>query len=272
MKVYEFGKPEAPVLLLLPGTCCHWKTNFERVIPLLTPDFRVVCISYDGFDETESTIFPDMLEETGKIEAWINRHYGGRIFAAYGCSLGGSFVSLLVQRKNIHIRHAILGSSDLDQVSGLSARAQAWLITKVMSGIFQKGRLPSFIQKRKEAKPADKKEYYDRLISMMGMDSTRMAFVKPESIHNQFYWDLVTPVEQNLSIPGTTVHCFYASGMGEKYLNRYHQHFSDPDIRTHPLEHEELLLCFPEKWAAEVRSCCGTAEENHSGLSSIEKQ
>ena len=35
MKVYEFGADTAPVILLLPGTCCHWKSNFGQVIPLL---------------------------------------------------------------------------------------------------------------------------------------------------------------------------------------------------------------------------------------------
>ncbi|MFR6695158.1 MAG: hypothetical protein ACLUS6_14825 [Dysosmobacter sp.] len=39
MKVYEFGKKSAPALLLLPGTCCHWKGNFGRVIPLLEKGF-----------------------------------------------------------------------------------------------------------------------------------------------------------------------------------------------------------------------------------------
>ncbi len=28
MKVYAFGSECAPVILLLPGTCCHWKGNF----------------------------------------------------------------------------------------------------------------------------------------------------------------------------------------------------------------------------------------------------
>ena len=74
MKVYEFGKKSAPALLLLPGTCCHWKGNFGRVIPLLETDFRVLCVSYDGFDETENTEFPTMLEETEKIEAYIKEH------------------------------------------------------------------------------------------------------------------------------------------------------------------------------------------------------
>ena len=130
-----------------PGTCCHWKANFGTVIPLREQDFREVCVSYDGFDETEQTIFPDMLTETAKIEEYIKANYGGHICAAYGCSLGGSFVGLLVQRGNVHIDHAILGSSDLDQDSGLSARFKAWLIVKVLYGMFQKGKLPGFMQK-----------------------------------------------------------------------------------------------------------------------------
>lgn len=52
MKFYEFGERDNPVIIWLPGTCCHWKANFVEVIPLLEQDFRVVCVSYDGFDET----------------------------------------------------------------------------------------------------------------------------------------------------------------------------------------------------------------------------
>ena len=87
MKVYSFGAEHAPVILLLPGTCCHWKGNFGRVIPLLADSYRVLCISYDGFDETEHTEFPTILEETEKIETYIQEHSGGHIRAAYGLSL-----------------------------------------------------------------------------------------------------------------------------------------------------------------------------------------
>ena len=65
MKVYVFGRKDAPAILLLPGR----KGNFGAVIPLLQQEFRVLCVSYDGFDETEQTEFPTMLEETEKIEA-----------------------------------------------------------------------------------------------------------------------------------------------------------------------------------------------------------
>ena len=77
MKVYAFGEESAPAILLLPGTCCHWKSNFGHVIPLLARDFRVLCASYDGFDETENTEFPTMTEETEKIEAYIKEHCDG---------------------------------------------------------------------------------------------------------------------------------------------------------------------------------------------------
>lgn len=43
MRFYSFGHQNNPVLLLLPGTCCHWKSNFGSVIPLLEKDFHVVC-------------------------------------------------------------------------------------------------------------------------------------------------------------------------------------------------------------------------------------
>lgn len=261
MKCYSFGSEEKPVILLLPGTCCHWKATFEEVIPLLTPDFHVVCVSYDGFDETEpEAVFPDMLTETGKLEDYIKAQFGGRIFAAYGCSLGGSFVSLLVQRKNIHIDHAILGSSDMDQGGGLGAKLQGKLVAPMLVKILKQGKLPGWMQRQMDKKPPEDREYMEKFISLF-CGGGRMAFVKKESIYNQFYSDLITPVEDGIDVNGTTVHCFYAAKMGAQYEARYRQHFKNPDIRRHDLNHEELLVHYPERWAAEVRRSCGLEPE-----------
>lgn len=257
MKFYTFGNESAPAILLFPGTCCHWKKNFGAVIPLLEKDFYVVCASYDGFDETEDTVFPDMLTETAKIEDYIRENFGGHISAAYGCSMGGSFVGLLVQRGRVHIDHAILGSSDLDQETGLSARFKAWLIAKVLHGIFRTGKLPGFMQKRLDKKTPEQRAYLEQMLGLFGVGSRDMAFVKRESIRNQFYSDLITPLDDGISVPGTQVHIFYAVKMGEEYEKRYRQHFHAPDIRRHDLQHEELLVRHPKEWAAEVRRSCG---------------
>lgn len=261
MKFYTFGKREKPAILLLPGTCCHWKRNFGTVIPMLERHYCVVCASYDGFDETEDSVFPDMLTETAKMEDYITQVFDGHIYAAYGCSMGGSFVGLLVQRSRVHIDHAILGSSDLDQETGPSARFKAWLIARVLYGIFQSGKLPGFMQKRLDKKAPDEQAYMEKMLSLFGVGSRDMAFVKRDSIYNQFYSDLVTPLGNSVAVPGTQVHIFYAVKMGGKYEMRYRQHFQNPDIRRHDMQHEELLARYPEKWAEEVQKCCGGASD-----------
>lgn len=50
MKVYEFGDKQKPAILLLPGTCCYWRSNFGHVIEPLQKNFYVCCVFYDGFN------------------------------------------------------------------------------------------------------------------------------------------------------------------------------------------------------------------------------
>ncbi len=252
MKIYAFGAENAPVILLLPGTCCHWKGNFGKVIPLLADSFRVLCVSYDGFDETESTEFPTMLEETEKIEAYLREHGGGHIRAAYGCSLGGSFVGLLAARQNISMDYGILGSSDLDQASPLAAKLQTNLLVPLIYPLLRDGQFKSrFLQKRLQKREKEMGEYVKTFMDMLG--GVRPYLTK-QSCKNQFYSDLITPLPDQIDVPGTEIHIFYALKMGEKYRARYEQHFAHPVIHEQDLQHEELLACYPEKWAQLVKS------------------
>lgn len=257
MKLYQFGNENNPVMLLLPGTACHWKVNYERQIALLKEKFCVLVVSYDGFDENENTIFTDMVSETEKIEAYILENYHGRIFAAYGCSLGGSFVGLLIQRKRIHITHGILGSSDLDQSGKFTAKLKSLLVGRLFAPIIIEGKIPGFMQKRMEQQKPEERAYSEKLLGSFTANGNGLPFVRRESIRNQFYSDLVTPLEDDISVPGTTVHVFYAVKMGEQYEERYRKHFRNPDICRHDYQHEELLFCYPEKWYQEMIRVCG---------------
>ena len=254
MKFYEFGNQDNPTLLLLPGTCSHWKNNFGHVIKLLQDTFLVVCVSYDGFDETEHTVFPDLITETEKIESFLDKRFAGKIHAAYGCSLGGSFVGLLLQRNRIHMNHGILGSSDLDQEDGYTAKLQAKLVSAILYPALQKGRLNSLIAKSLKKKVSP--QYFDLFMRMvLGSGGQSMSFVEKESIKNQFYSDLVTKLDDGIEVANTTVHCLYAAKMGSQYLERYHQHIINPDIIKHDLNHEELLACQPQEWANVIKKC-----------------
>ena len=259
MKFYHSGlkSENAPVILLFPGTACQWKTNFDGVRNLLNQKFHVVSVSYDGFDKTEQSIFPDMLTETEKIESYIQKKFQGTVCCAYGCSMGGSFVSLLIQRGYIHIDHGIIGSSDLDQSGHISAGLQTAIVSNLFYKMFQTGKMPGIFKKRISQMPPERAACMNRLMEQMfSINKGSMHFIKKESIQNQFYSDLVTPVANHISVPDTTIHVFYAKKMGEKYLERYHQHFANPDIHVHDMEHEELLMCCPEQWVQEVEACC----------------
>ena len=252
MKVYSFGDENAPVIMLLPGTCCHWRANFGHVIPLLERDFRVLCVSYDGFDETERTEFPTMLEETAKIEEYIKTHCGGHIRAAYGCSLGGSFVGLLAARGNVRMDYGILGSSDLDQAGKFTAKLQTELLLPLIYPLIRDGSFKSrFLQKRMAKRSEEMGDYVK---AFMGMFGGARPYVTMRSCKNQFYYDLITPLPDKLDVPGTQIHIFYALKMGEKYRERYEQHFAQPIIHEQDMQHEELLACHPEEWAQLVKS------------------
>ena len=252
MKIYSFGDESAPVILLLPGTCCHWKGSFEKVIPLLADDYRVLCVSYDGFDETERTEFPTMLEETEKIETYIQENCGGHIRAAYGCSLGGSFVGLLAARQKIHMDYGILGSSDLDQASPFAAKLQTSLLLPLIYPVIRDGQFKSrFLQKRLRKRAEEMGGYVKAFMDMLG---GARPYVTMQSCKNQFCSDLVTSLPDRIDVPGTEIHIFYALKMGEKYRERYERHFAHPVIHEQDLQHEELLACYPERWAQLVKS------------------
>lgn len=250
MKFYKSGDQSKPVIFLFPGTCCLY-SSFDHVLEGLHAYFYTVAVSYDGFDPNENTQFHSMEEECEKIEKEIMDHYGGRIKAAYGCSLGGSFVSLLIQRKRIHIDHGIIGSSDMDEAGKIMATIQASIVTPIMYKMVHTGTLPKFMEKKIARMDDSKKNLVNGFLDMFGIGS---PWITKSSIYNQFYSDLVTKVQHNIDVVGTKIHVFYATKMGEKYEKRYYTYFKNPDIHRFNMQHEELFCCHPGKWVEEVRS------------------
>ena len=236
------------------------ETQFWRSDSTIRKKYHVVCVFYDGFDETQDTVFDDMISQTEKIEQYILENHGGKIKAAYGCSLGGSFVGLLVQRKKIYIEQAILGSSDLDQDEIWKAKLKCKIAIPLLHKIVSTGKYPKVLQGLMEKK---RTPYRDKFMTMFGIGNGGLPFIKRESVYNQFYSDLITPLEKGISVSGTTIHCFYAKKMGAQYLDRYKMHFVNPVIHEFDLEHEELLVLYPKQWAEEVMHLIVTRENKN---------
>ena len=259
MQFTEMGRDDGKTMLLLPGTACTWQINFHTVIDRLAEQYHLICVNYDGFEGDKTKPFTDMLTVTEKIENYILEKHGGRVDGAYGSSLGGSFVGLLIQRRRIHIDHGFIGSSDLDQGSPLTARLVTWMVGPLIAGAGKTEK------KRKRLK--------DMLVKNFGMDmdADTDAFMDqfagsfetlhPKTITREFYSDYVTPLENDIHVDGTTVHIIYALKMGPKYEKRYLRHFRNPDIRRFDMQHEAWI--FQPSWTQPIldaiADCMGVA-------------
>ena len=234
MTFKEFGRDGGKTLMLLPGTCCDWETNFGTVVEELSLKYHLICVNYDGFDGSD-VVFSDMLSITEKIEEYIKENHGGKVDGAIGSSLGGSFVGQLIQRKRIHIDHGIMGSCDFDQGGKLAAKIQTKLMYPLLAGAAKENKNGRRMRKL--------------LVSLFEMsDETADKFMecfskfKPESILNEYYTDLITCLEDDIQVEHTKVHIIYALKMGKKYEKRYRKYFHDPDIREFAMQHEAWLF------------------------------
>lgn len=161
-------------------------------------------------------------------------------------------MSLLVSRENIHIEHAIIGSSDMDQAPKWLAKLETAIMLPLLYPLIsgQKCFMRKKIDKKLNA-GGQEAESMKQFMKIMGMDgSVDHSFMSKESVKNQFYTDLYTKVGEHIQVSGTTIHVFYAKKMGKKYLQRYHKYFADPDIHTLDLKHEQLLLD-ADRWTKE---------------------
>ena len=249
MKITEFGTDNKKTFLLLPGTSCTWECNFDLLIKPLAEEYHVLCVNYTGFDGG-TAIFDTQTAETKRIEQYIKRHFGGHLDAVYGSSMGGSFASLLVQRKQIHIDHVFIGSSDLDQASPFLAKIETAIVSiflkhlaknpeKALQKFSKVGDAKGMGMSEEDFKSSGVSEDYMQHM-MKGFCDT-LQKVDMQSVKNQFYSDLVTKLDDKISVPGTVIHVFYAKKMGKKYLKRYHQHYAKPDIIPLNYGHEGWL-------------------------------
>ena len=160
-------------------------------------------------------------------------------------------VGLLAARGNIHMDYGILGSSDLDQASPIAAKLQTNLLLPLIYPVIRDGRFKSrLLQKRLAQRKSEMGGYLQAFMEMLG---GARPYVTVQSCKNQFYSDLVSPLPDKINVPGTEIHIFYALKMGEKYRERYERHFANPVIHKQDLQHEELLACYPERWAQLVK-------------------
>ena len=109
MKYVEYGSQNPETVILLHGGGLSW-WNYRDVAQLLSGRFHVILPILDGHADSDA-LFTSIEENAARIIAHIDQHFGGKVLAVGGLSLGGQItVEMLTQRPDI-CRFALLESA-----------------------------------------------------------------------------------------------------------------------------------------------------------------
>ena len=109
MRYVEYGNQNPETIILLHGGGLSW-WNYRDVAQLLSDRFHVVLPILDGHADSD-TPFTSIEENAARIIAHIDQHFGGKVLAVGGLSLGGQIaVEMLTQSPDV-CRFALLEST-----------------------------------------------------------------------------------------------------------------------------------------------------------------
>ena len=109
MRYLEYGNQNTETVILLHGGGLSW-WNYRDAAQLLSDRFHVVIPMLDGHADS-NVPFTSIEDNAARIIAHIDEHFGGKVLAVGGLSLGGQIaVEMLTQRPDI-CRFALLESA-----------------------------------------------------------------------------------------------------------------------------------------------------------------
>ena len=109
MQYVEYGAHNSQTVILLHGGGLSW-WNYRDAAHLLSDSLHVVLPILDGHTDSDAP-FTSIEDNAARIIAHIDEHFGGKVLALSGLSLGGQIaVEMLTQRPDI-CRFALLEST-----------------------------------------------------------------------------------------------------------------------------------------------------------------
>ena len=109
MRYVEYGDQNPETIILLHGGGLSW-WNYREVAQLLADKYHLVLPILDGHADSAAP-FNSIEDNAARIISHIDEHFGGKVLAVGGLSLGGQIaVEMLTQRSDI-CRFALLESA-----------------------------------------------------------------------------------------------------------------------------------------------------------------
>ncbi len=246
MRVLEYGKEHEKTLLFLPCTAePEWA--FTDAVTLLSQDYHVMQIVYDGHGETGED-FISVEATVDEITEWLTAHGIAHLDASYGCSLGGACLTRFLALGKISIGRAVIDA-------GITPYRLPWIIRRMVClRDFLGFRLVTKSRKILEAAypperwtlpGRDSAEEYDKLTAYLKTYSGRTV--------RNIFWSA-----NNYALPPkpteTGCRIIYWYGDEEKKARRgnirfIRRYFPHAKMRGIPkMEHAELVMIYPQEF------------------------
>lgn len=241
MEICEYGKENTRTILCLPGNFMTHR-QFEDLVPALETEFRVLTVSFDGYDETGETVYTTGKDQAEKLAKYIKEKLGGKIDLVYAESLGSVPAAWMTQLEGLQIGGVILSGAEYMNYgifNSLAIKLFVPMTYRLMSGIVSSGevKFPKFLQVKMGIDNDTFKPMLRRACQKLTLETTRATFW--EGV--RFYPNYVDQWEPN---PDVRVACWY----GEKEMNMKkafrHLKRAFPNLQVHPfpgLGHGEIM-------------------------------
>ncbi|MBQ8596988.1 MAG: alpha/beta hydrolase [Lachnospiraceae bacterium] len=248
MKFCEFGKENDKTIMCLPGNFMTYR-QFEKIVPMLEKEYRVITVSFDGYDETGETTYTTAKEQAEKLAAYIKERLNGKIDLVYAESLGSIPAAFLTQMKDIEIGGVILSGAEYMNYgifNKLAIGMFAPMTYKLMNKIIKKRevKFPKFLQIKMGITNETFQPMLDQACQDLTLETTRATFW--EAV--KFYPEYMSTWEPDSDM---RIACWY----GEKEMNMKkaikNLRRAFPNLEVHPFKglghgeimaHEQLLV------------------------------
>ncbi|MCM1144742.1 MAG: alpha/beta hydrolase [Blautia sp.] len=125
MTIHEFGKENAENILLIHPSVVRWD-YFKHVIPLLEKKYHLLIPALPGYDLEDESDFTSVEQIADELNAWLQKHGYRRLYAVYGCSMGGSIALMVALGNTVRIDHCIMDG-------GITPYQIPWIVTRLIA-------------------------------------------------------------------------------------------------------------------------------------------
>ncbi|MDP4152514.1 MAG: alpha/beta hydrolase [Bacillota bacterium] len=233
-----FGDESKPSLLLLHGMVCTWEQNFSHLIGDLQRNYYLILPAYDGHNPKEDKDFADIEQTAVEIDDYIATHHGGKIYAAYGFSMGANVLAEILASNRTAIEKTILDAPYLLPRPRFLAMPFSKIIAAIAVKIIKSPEKTSPILLNLVTGSFTSESCPEKLNSVVFSNITKKTF------YNAYYFDHIQKIRAEIKDTKTEVYCWCGSKeyFAIKSINKLKKYIPDLQFKQFDgLKHGGLI-------------------------------